>query len=76
MPKVYISRHQNAEYMQELFSQDTSEETGSRRRSNKLRHAQVLLHETSDIAYKRRENRSSLCDELKILQIILFGKYE
>ena len=76
MPKVYISRHQNAEHIQGLFSQDTSEETGSRRRSDGLRHAQVLLDETSDIVYKRRENRSSLCDELKILQIILFGKYE
>ena len=43
MLKVYISRHQNAEYMQELFSQDTSEETGFRRRSNKLRHALTLL---------------------------------
>ena len=76
MPKVYISRHQNAEHIQGLFSQDTSEETGSRRRSDGLRHAQVLLDETSDIVYKRRENRSSLCDELKISQIILFGKYE
>ena len=76
MLKVYISRHQNGERMQELWFQDTSEQTGSRGRSVRLRHAQVLSNETSDIANKRRENRSSWCDELKILQINLFGKYE
>ena len=60
MPKIYISLHKKAERMQEFWFHDTSEQTGSRRRSDRMFHAHVLQYESSYIAYKRRKKSNFL----------------